>query len=211
MTTRLARNTAVSVLVVLAGCGTTIEQSTSGSSVGTGGAGGASSSSGVTSSSVTSSSSSSSVTSSNSSSSGACDAPPPEACPSTAQCVTSTLDCWCNGSSGSWLCSTANPPSSLPGTAPVEGACCEEEGMSCGGFDPCGPICHCKGGVWSCEIVGACPPFACPSPVQDLNGEACPALVGQVCEGTGTCHYTCICKLDAATGSAAWECTIPPC
>ncbi|MFS8071504.1 MAG: hypothetical protein ACMG6S_34470, partial [Byssovorax sp.] len=57
----------------------------------------------------------------------------------------------------------------------------------------------------------ACPPFACPSPVQTLAGEACPTMIGQVCEGTGFCHYTCICKLDPATGAAAWECTLPPC
>jgi hypothetical protein len=79
-------------------------------------------------------SSSSGMTTSSSSSSGACNDPPPDACPKAAQCVTSTLGCSCSGSPGSWFCDTGNVPSSLPGIAPVDGACCEEDGMFCGGF-----------------------------------------------------------------------------
>ena len=195
-------------------CGSVVEQeSSSGSSVGAGGAGGASTTGSVTasSSSGVTASTSSGVTASSSGASGGCDQPPPQACPKTAQCVTSTFGCWCGDSPASWYCSTADPPSTLPAIAPVEGACCEEDGMFCGGFEPCGPICHCDGGAWSCKNPVECPPFACPSPVESLAGEACPTLVGETCEGTGFCHFTCICKLDPATGSAAWECSIPPC
>lgn len=204
MTPRFAHQfAATSLLVALAACGTTVETPRgSGGSGGLGGAGGGAAGAGGAS---TTGSSSSGTTS------GGCDAPPPEACPTTVQCVSPTLDCGCIGSPGAWSCSPGDPPSSLPSAAPAEGACCEEEGMYCGGFETCGPICHCKGGAWSCKTPVDCPPFACPSPVQTLAGEACPTRIGEVCEGTGTCHYTCICRLDPATGSAAWECTIPPC
>jgi hypothetical protein len=202
----LSRIAAVSLFAVLVACGSVVEpQSGSGGSGGAGGAGGAGTTGGGA------ASSASGVAGSSSSASGGCNDPQPQACPTKAQCVTTARDCSCIDSPGTWACSSGNVPSSLPGNAPVDGACCAEDGMYCGGFEPCGPICHCKGGTWSCETPAACPPFACPSPVQDLAGEQCPTLVGEVCEGTGFCHYTCICKLDPANGAAAWECTIPPC
>jgi len=196
MITPPARNATVSLLFALAACGPAVE-SPSGSG-GAGGAGGAGGGAGG-------------VMTANSSSSGGCNEPQPAACPKTAQCVSPTLDCACSGSQGSWLCSSGPEPSNLPGIAPVDGACCTEEGMFCGGFETCGPICHCQGGAWSCKAPVDCPPFTCPTPVESLAGEACPTLIGEVCEGTGFCHYTCMCKLDPATGAAAWECTIPPC
>jgi hypothetical protein len=200
-----ARIAAFLLLVGLVACGTVVERTNASSGVGgAGGEGGASTTGSVT------VSSSSGATVSSSSASGGCDDPLPEACPATAQCATVSFQCSCPGSPGSWQCSTGEQPSTLPGVAPVEGACCEEEGMYCGGFEPCGPICHCKSGAWSCKPPDACPPFACPVPVETLAGEECPERVGEICEGSGFCHYTCICELNT-TGSAAWACSIPPC
>ncbi|UQA57504.1 hypothetical protein [Polyangium aurulentum] len=201
-----ARHASISLLAALVACGSVVDpQSESGGSGGAGGAGGASATGSGT------GSGASGGAGGTSSASGGCNQPQPQTCTKTARCVTPTNDCSCVDTPGSWVCSSGNMMPNLPANAPAEGACCEEEGMFCGGFEPCGPICHCEGGTWSCKMPAQCPPFACPDPVEILNGEECPTTIGEVCEGSGFCHYTCTCKLHPETGATAWECTIPPC
>jgi hypothetical protein len=87
--------------------------------------------------------------------------------------------------------------------------------MLCGGFSECGPLCRCQNGLWSCETPAACPPFACPTALDELlklGGQACPTEIGAECQGSSGCFFVdCRCALDPATGEARWSCPATPC
>lgn len=142
---------------------------------------------------------------------------PSGACAGKAQCVTPDIACRCE--EGNLACSstsTGDPVSlDLPAAAPTDGACCANEGVICGGYADCGPICSCVAGHWSCATPNACPPFTCPDTMSGLfalGEQACPSLIGTVCSAHEGCSTTaCECKLDPENGSATWRCTTTPC
>nr|AYM54443.1 hypothetical protein [Phaselicystis flava] len=147
-----------------------------------------------------------------SSGAGAC-GPGPSACVETAQCASPTLQCACV--SGAWACTSVQTGMqvdvSLPDATPPACVACADEGLHCGGFTPCGPICHCKGGAWSCEAPAECPELTCPDDAWTLGDQACDGHVGSVCVGSGFCAPTCTCSLDPMTGAPRWSCFSPPC
>ncbi|WP_433937438.1 hypothetical protein AB3662_22670 [Sorangium cellulosum] len=102
-----------------------------------------------------------------------------------------------------------------PTVPPPDGACCDTEGMVCGGYSDCGPVCHCEGGAWSCTRPAACQPLVCPADSEALlmlDGTACPEHVGLECpEEPGCTSVRCTCALNPETGTASWQCLMIPC
>ncbi|APR83918.1 Hypothetical protein A7982_09267 [Minicystis rosea] len=98
---------------------------------------------------------------------------------------------------------------------PPNGACCDIEGMTCGGYEDCGPVCTCEGGAWSCKPDVMCEPFACPTDVGDLQAlhdTPCDGHIGQGCSIGPACGGTfCTCTLDDETAKPSWRCATTPC
>ncbi|MFT3773833.1 MAG: hypothetical protein QM820_51340 [Minicystis sp.] len=190
-----------------AACGSSTEVLTGGTTSGSGG----SSSSGASGGAASSSGSGGSG--------GACSpwSDPGGACAMTIQCVTPAADCQClNGTVGCRDIMTAKPLDfSGPSQPPPDGACCDTEGLICGGYSDCGPVCRCQDGAWSCATPTACPPFTCPTTfteLLELHDQACPGHVGLACgTGQGCTSASCVCALDPSTGEAAWRCAATPC
>lgn len=136
-----------------------------------------------------------------------------DACVATAQCAAPDVQCVCLD--GGWHCmstQTGKPIDvSLPDATPTTCTACNVEGLHCGGYEPCGPMCHCTGGMWWCDEAPACPPFACPAEVWTLAQTTCHGLIGTVCEASGSCSPTCTCDIDPETGTPTWRCLTPPC
>lgn len=193
--------------------GVTSTTSTGASS--TGGTGGATSSSGTGA--TTTTSSSSTGTGGSPTCTPWMPSDPGALCNPTIQCVLPGAFCECN--TNSLAChQTANGqplPSQPPPEPPPDGACCADEGMICGGFSECGPLCHCENGAWSCATPTACPPFTCPTTTSDvlaLGNEACPMEIGKHCQASSGClHVDCKCALDPDNGHASWSCSATPC
>jgi hypothetical protein len=103
-------------------------------------------------------------------------------------------------------------PPDLPLAQPPDGSCCTIEGLACGGYQDCGPICRCHGGKFTCTTPPTCAAFVCPTDATSLD-----ALGGQSCDHIGMgclfmgCGPSCTCMLDPATGNPLWRCTTPPC
>ncbi|APR83920.1 Hypothetical protein A7982_09269 [Minicystis rosea] len=134
------------------------------------------------------------------------------------QCVTPKAICSCGG--GALDCYDSETFTKLdfqgPTAPPPDGACCDTEGMTCGGYSDCGPLCHCTGGTWSCATPAACPPFTCPTTSNALfalQDAACPKEhIGLLCSvGEGCGYLGCTCTLKPETGDAAWRCIAAPC
>jgi hypothetical protein len=197
------------LLLALVACGSSVEQTTGGTT--TSGAGGAGGSTASTTTSATSTTSTGTTCMPFTHTS---------ACSANAQCVTPQISCTCNDPSA-FSCQTypSGQPldTNAPGELPPDGGCCAYEGMVCGGYtdQPCGPVCTCTKGAWRCQTPDpACPPFACPTTATDLlalHGSACPTLVGQACSDGLKCGVSCSCHLDPETTSATWHCTSMPC
>ncbi|WP_434045979.1 MULTISPECIES: hypothetical protein [Sorangium] len=102
-----------------------------------------------------------------------------------------------------------------PTVPPPDGACCDTEGMTCGGYSDCGPVCHCQGGAWSCTTPAACQPLVCPTDSEALlmlDGTACPEHAGLECpKAPGCTSVRCTCALNPETGTALWQCLTFPC
>jgi hypothetical protein len=189
-------------LAVAQGCGGNVTSLSSGSAHGTGGGsgtGGASTGSASTGSMGTGGAGGSCVPFSE---------PPGTMCPSTLQCKTTTISCSCSGDATS--CDepdTGTNDVHPPKSRPPEGGCCDTEGLVCGGYEACGPICRCTNGAWACQAPDVCPKFGCPADLFPLEGQRCEPFVGQVC---ATCPLVCTCTLQP-DGGALWECWTPPC
>jgi hypothetical protein len=132
------------------------------------------------------------------------------------QCVVPEGMCSCDTDAGLYLCPEGEPPGpddprGLPATQPKNGDCCWSEGMTCGGWDICAPICHCKEGKWSCKDPD-CPLFFCPDPVEKLTGQFCDDRIGDFCNGSEMgCFDACTCVLDYGLGRGVWQCSGPEC
>ncbi|WP_437292020.1 hypothetical protein [Sorangium sp. So ce406] len=138
-------------------------------------------------------------------------------CATTVQCVASSAACACDGGAVGCLDAVTFQPLELrgPTVPPPDGACCDAEGMTCGGYSDCGPVCHCQGGAWSCARPAACQPLVCPTDSEALlmlDGTACPEHVGLECpEEPGCTSVRCTCALNPETGTASWRCLMIPC
>lgn len=142
------------------------------------------------------------------------------ACAGPVQCVipegTCTCDLVTDAGSLAFLCLAGelrgpDRPRGLPAMQPKSGDCCATEGMTCGGWDICAPICHCREGRWSCKDPD-CPLFFCPDPVEELAGQRCDDRIGDHCVGSiKGCSDLCTCQLDYQLGGGVWQCTGPQC
>jgi hypothetical protein len=132
------------------------------------------------------------------------------ACRAPAQCVNEDTSCTCDVNAGVFQCTNVVVPPWLPPVRPKNGECCEAEGVTCGGYDICAPICHCQGGKWSC-VDPDCPLFFCPDPVSKLAGQFCDDRIGDTCQDSNGCAVQCVCQLRADLARGVWMCAAPPC
>lgn len=133
-------------------------------------------------------------------------------CSAPVQCVSAAGACNCDTDAGMFLCPHGEPPGpsdphGIPAKQPKTGDCCTEQGMICGGWDICAPICRCLDGKWECKDPD-CPLFFCPDPIVQLTNQRCDDRPGDTCqENLKGCFMECTCQLSLELGHATWQCS----